>query len=150
MNILSLISVIALAVVLTSCATRREIYSICFRGSKDVILATGTMKIQAPLRPEVKARGTYTLKFQDVPRDKKEVEWFFRLIGKGESSQVEWTTRSKLAADWRNDLNFSPGLADANITAVVPELSNGKASGIWFYELFAGGFKGGKLELERQ
>ena len=150
MKSLTPILLFALAAVFTSCAKPPELYSICFRGSKDVILATGTMKIRAPLPPEVKARGTYTLKFHDVPRDKKEVEWFFRLIGKGEQSQVEWRTRSKLAADWRNDFNFSPGCADANIGAVVPEISNGKATGTWYYEIFAGGFKGGKLELERQ
>jgi hypothetical protein len=137
----------ALAAVFTSCAKPPELYTICFRSSKNVILATGTMEIRAPLHPEVKARGKYTLKFHDVPRDKTEVEWFLRLIGKGEEA-VEWSTQSNQPEAWRNTFDFNPGHYDANITARVPGLNSGQATGIWSYAIGAGGFHGGTLELK--
>ncbi len=141
---------IALATFFTSCVKPPEVYSICFRGSSNEILATGTMNIREPVPPEGKARGTFTLKVHDVPRTKKEIDRFFRLIGNGAHGEVEWTTGSNQPRDWRNTFDFKPGWADAKIGAVVPELSNGNATGHWSSDTIAGGFAGGQLELKKQ
>ena len=130
--------ILALGAVFTSCAPSPA-YSICFRSGGNVILASGTMKIKEPLPPEGKTRGTFVLKLNNVPRDKKDVDWFYRIIGNGEHSKVEWTTRSKLPSGWLYRFNFNPGRQDSNICATVPELTCGKAVGFGHMRLCQAG-----------
>jgi hypothetical protein len=127
-----------------------ETYSITFFSSSGEVLGTGAINFSTPVPAEGKARGTYVLLPQKVTHTDKHTEWFYRLIGKRDKGEIEWVSRPDQPDDWRIVLNFAPGTADANIGARISALTAGHAKGVWSYSIFAGGFEGGLLEIQRK
>ncbi len=142
--------VFVIAVAVTACAGKTEIYLITFFSRSGEVVGTGFIEFKAPVPVVGKARGHYVLSLKKIVHGDKHTDWFYRLLEKKDRGDVEWDIRPDQPDDFRIVFDFSPGTADANVQARTSALKDGSASGVWLYSVFAGGFNGGRFEIQRK
>lgn len=127
-----------------------EIYLVSFGSAQGKTIATGYVALPRALPKDGTVRARFRLHDRSLDANGEASGHFQQLFRGRREGECEWTIHANATDPAAQVLDFMPGLADANISARVPHLKDGKTKGEWFYATFSGGNVGGTFEIQKE
>ena len=144
-----LLILVVTVVTLCGCQKSAETYSISFRSKSGIILATGTVRLKAPLPASGRIDASYQIKLIASASTEQEAENLNRALRDRTEGTVVWNIQPD-QPKWHYTFSFTPGHPELDIVASTPQLTQNLVKGEWRYALGTGSRLGGVFELEKK